>query len=100
MFYVNKLSDLIPIANWDTVKFQDILDNKLEINKYNIKIHKTGSNYVEFSYVNKPNVIFNLFKENGKYYLLVNNKKYTITSFKQLVRTINYYLSNSLSSNA
>ena len=79
----------------NTVKFQDILDNKS-----NIKIHKTGSNYVEFSYVNKPSVIFNLFKENGKYYLLANNKKYTITSFKQLVSTINHYLLNSLSSNA
>ena len=84
----------------NTVKLQDILDNKLEINKFNIKIHKAGSNYVEFSYVNKPSVIFNLFKENGKYYLLVNNKKYTITSFKQLVSTINHYLLNSLSSNA
>ena len=85
----------------NTVKFQDILDNKFEISKSNkIKIHKAGSNYVEFSYVNKPNVIFNLFKENGKYYLLVKNKKYTITSFKQLVSTINHYLLNSLSSNA
>lgn len=86
-------------SKWTGQIKQDILDNKLEINKSNIKIHKAGSNYVEFSYVNKPSVIFNLFKENGKYYLLVNNKKYTITSFKQLVSTINHYLLNSLSSN-
>lgn len=84
----------------NTVKLQDILDNKPEINKSSIKIHKAGSNYVEFSYINKPSAIFTLFKENGKYYLLVNNKKYTITSFKQLVSTINHYLLNSLSSNA
>lgn len=90
----NQISNDLIVDN--TVKLQDILNNKS--NK--IKIHKAGSNYVEFSYVNKPSVIFNLFKENGKYYLLVNNKKYTITSFKQLVITINHYLLNSLSSNA